>query len=731
MKAKDFILAGLASVLLAACTEDIVTDNLSNLKVEICDGSGSTTRADYSGFPSTSFETGDAIGVYAFDGSSYVYSNVKFIKQSDGSWLPDGATPKFKTDYTYYAYFPWRSTVYSPSTSGTVDDVDTKFSSFISDASNYFWKADQSTKADFTYSNLMIAKGTVTAAPTVKFTMAHKRGLAIVSAANKWYYSDATGTKYTATPVFNGTYVPYDEGGTLYYLVKPDVNTSAFGRTINIPAGEYKSCPIKLTGTPTYTYYVNGSALGLSKPAWLTIVENIVEDEPTEFGVTVTAASSSSYKSDSIATSATETAALKASVAVSNVDLSMVNNDGSTRANGRTTANCYLVHAPGTYKIPLVYGNAIKHGSTNRNAYYTTQTNNTLQNFINHLKAGIYTGNDETDPWIKNHSITITGAKLIWQDVQGMISSVDISGDYLTFTVDPDNIAPGNALIAATTDDDGTERIAWSWHIWVTTETLSDLTTIATGSHNYQMAPVNVGWVYSDRIYNGNTCKIQASSNGVVLTFDVIQPDGSEPWSGFNPYYQWGRKDPLLTGGYGSTTYRPAYTIDGPFSYDYRERNVTIASTIQVPSAQYRSTTTDGPYNTTKYNYWDAERTETTGQTGATIKTIYDPCPPDFCVPAMGCLTYMGLNASYFTYSSRPPGTTWTMGGANLFFPHTGLRAYSDGRNTEQDYGYFWSAAPASAKDGQSLIFHQTEIFFSNNNSRRAVGMAVRPVVEE
>ncbi len=51
MKTKCIILAGLASVLLAACTEDIVTDNLSNLKVEICDGSGSTTRADYSGFP--------------------------------------------------------------------------------------------------------------------------------------------------------------------------------------------------------------------------------------------------------------------------------------------------------------------------------------------------------------------------------------------------------------------------------------------------------------------------------------------------------------------------------------------------------------------------------------------------------------------------------------------------------------------------------------------------------
>jgi len=35
-----------------------------------------------------------------------------------------------------------------------------------------------------------------------------------------------------------------------------------------------------------------------------------------------------------------------------------------------TTANCYLVHEAGAYKIPLVYGNAIKNGQDNRVAYY-------------------------------------------------------------------------------------------------------------------------------------------------------------------------------------------------------------------------------------------------------------------------------------------------------------------------------------------------------------------------
>ena len=89
------ILAVLAGLVLAACAEDVIENNIvmktrHSLTVEVMDEFAATTRADYSGFPSTSFETGDAIGIYAFDGSSYVASNIRFVRQSDGSWLPDG-----------------------------------------------------------------------------------------------------------------------------------------------------------------------------------------------------------------------------------------------------------------------------------------------------------------------------------------------------------------------------------------------------------------------------------------------------------------------------------------------------------------------------------------------------------------------------------------------------------------------------------------------------------------
>lgn len=248
MKTKNIIIAGLAGLILAACTEDVVEKkpsmtSYSPLKIEVSDNLA-TTRADYSGFPSTTFETGDAIGIYAFDGSSYVTNNIRFVKQSDGSWLPDEEVP-YVEDYTYYAYFPYRATTYTPSTSGAVDAVDTKFASFISDASNYFWKANQSTKANFTYSNLMIAKGTITDADddevTMKFTMEHKRGLAVF-----------TGGAASAT--FTGNR-PYLIGDTKQFLMKPETATSftddSGTYSLTASAGEYVTHITKTT--PSYT----------------------------------------------------------------------------------------------------------------------------------------------------------------------------------------------------------------------------------------------------------------------------------------------------------------------------------------------------------------------------------------------------------------------------------------------------------------------------------------------
>ena len=97
-------------------------------------------------------------------------------------------------------------------------------------------------------------------------------------------------------------------------------------------------------------------------------------------------------------------------------DLSLMDIYGNTVS--RTTANCYVVSKPGFYKIPMVYGNAIKNGATNRDSYISSATGTSiLANFLDHKGIGISTGNDTKDPWVsQKYSITKTLAAHIYRD---------------------------------------------------------------------------------------------------------------------------------------------------------------------------------------------------------------------------------------------------------------------------------------------------------------------------
>ena len=394
------------------------------------------------------------------------------------------------------------------------------------------------------------------------------------------------------------------------------------------------------------------------------------------------------------------------------IDLSMVDNTGTARAS-MTTANCYLVHAAGDYKLPLVYGNAIKNGADNRVAYYpgenSTITNGTNQ-FINHANTGI------NGPWItkstsgtgvnKGMGVTVNGAELLWQDASGLISAVGIDGDYLTFTVPAAaSSKAGNALIAAKSGS----TIVWSWHIWVTTETLASTTIVATGSHNYTVSPVNLGWI----------------------------PTGGSGKQGYCTYYQWGRKDPFIpAASYSSTSNHTVYNISNSSvtGITYSGTGVTIADNIKNPTTHYYYSSNYGPVTTTYYNMWDAQNTTTNNVTTATKKTIYDPCPPGFCVPTGNLWYYFGNGGSrtMSTFDTTNKGATWNTGitGNALWLPAAGFRNYSSGSlGYVGSYGYYWSATPSSTYYGRSLYFYSSYWFWYVNF--RAYGFSVRPVAEE
>jgi len=394
------------------------------------------------------------------------------------------------------------------------------------------------------------------------------------------------------------------------------------------------------------------------------------------------------------------------------VDLSMVNNAGDAR-DKQWTANCYMVHTAGLYKLPLVYGNAIKDGEVNTTAFNPggTKSETYCANFVNHE------GNDINAPWItkntsgagvdKGMGITVKSAELLWQDAQGLITAVAISGDYLLLAVGKDaTTQQGNALVAAKTSD-GT--IVWSWHIWVTTETFAtaDLTAITTGTTGtqgtdyqiYKVTPVNLGWVPTD---------------------------GKK---GYAPYYQWGRKDAFIPGTWNANTDHTVYSISGApvtgLNY-HGNTTATIADNIKNPTTFYKNNTT------TYYNMWDAQQKSTDNIAAATKKTVYDPCPAGFCVPTGNLYTFMGNDTNKGTgdLDDTNKGRTWTKNTPNLYFPASGYRTYGNGSLFDVgSNGYYWSASALNSNDGLSLSFSSS--YWDWNYDGRANGFPVRAVAEE
>ena len=76
----------------------------------------------------------------------------------------------------------------------------------------------------------------------------------------------------------------------------------------------------------------------------------------------------------------------------------------------------------GTYSLPLVYGNAIKDGATNAAAYtFDGQRDEHPESLFNHSWVQFH-----QSLIFPIHGITLTDAKLLWQDVNGMIEESSV-----------------------------------------------------------------------------------------------------------------------------------------------------------------------------------------------------------------------------------------------------------------------------------------------------------------
>ena len=431
-------------------------------------------------------------------------------------------------------------------------------------------------------------------------------------------------------------------------------------------------------------------------------------------------------------------------------DLSLHNYQGATTA--RNTANSYLISAPGHYRIPLVYGNAIKNGATNSNAYETTATGTyVLQHFQDHA------GQPITNPWIEKTNSSayanIDGAKIVWSDEKDLVTSPTIThvgGDgYLDFEVKATDIKSGNAVVAVTKG--GT--VVWSWHLWFAPK--SALTPIPVTNYQgktYNFTTETLGWKPKGEVttYNApRTVKVkveQTIANGGTKQFTVInitQNNGGKK-EGIATLYQFGRKDALP----GTDTFYPTNS----YSFDNTTGGRSLGYAIQHPENMFIYAQTGTYYydwcNATYYNLWSADNTTTGFNDNAVVKTVYDPCPVGFKMPASNAFTGFTSNGQYQSgaaninangtadswdkFSAAYGHNFYTNGSktATIFFPASGVRNDSDGSlSLVGSLGYYWSAVPNDTYFGCSLSFYCSYVN-PQGSSYRTYGFAARPVSE-
>lgn len=369
------------------------------------------------------------------------------------------------------------------------------------------------------------------------------------------------------------------------------------------------------------------------------------------------------------------------------IDLSRIDINGNL-LSARETANCYVVHEIGSYEFPLVYGGAIMNGSPNAASYTNTGTSNT-QPFYNYLNTQIKSPYIEADTGTTAKSVSI----LLNDSSSFTITDCEIVDGMLRFKVTKFPALGGNIVLGI---KDSSNRVMWSWHIWAYPDHLFTVSHTNTNGYTYNMLNVDLGWVKNST---------SASDK-----------------KGTAPYFQWGRKDPMLrAASYNSTT--NATVVQGNFNITTIA--TSVGSTIQNPTTLNKGDSTKN-YNwwsnngtsVNFFNYWDASQTTTGNADKSVVKTVYDPCPVGFNIPCGN--TFLGYSTSTGTWDN---GWTWN----NRYYPALGFRDNSSGNlSGVSSEGYHWASSSNSGGYAYELGFTSGYVG-TQSGSRRGNAFTIAP----
>ena len=263
-------------------------------------------------------------------------------------------------------------------------------------------------------------------------------------------------------------------------------------------------------------------------------------------------------------------------------------------------------------------------------------------------------------------------------NVGDLIASVSYKNGYIRLST-PENFRDGNAVIAAK-NSKGT--ILWSWHIWFAEEGFN-------------------GQVY----YNDAGTMMDRNLGATSATPGDVGALGL--------MYQWGRKDPFL----GSSS---------------------ISSDILAKSTGTWSSASEGSTAKAEYNPMTFYcHTYLPNENWSSSKTVYDPCPAGWRVPAGGecgvwakALEEAKSGSVMYDRTNNGINFTGIFGDAeSIWYPQTGYRHDDNGRIFDISYyGSCWSCSPYgnSTDSAYYLNFSPTDFNTSCYYNGRFYGRPVR-----
>lgn len=275
-----------------------------------------------------------------------------------------------------------------------------------------------------------------------------------------------------------------------------------------------------------------------------------------------------------------------------------------------------------------------------------------------------------------DEAVAATKAEVFWETwgtadeptANSVIASAEYDNGYVIITM-PETLHTGNAVIAA---KDANDVILWSWHIWVPADEVKTLDGAVMGG---TILDRNLGALVAPEAW--------ASADAVKV-------------EAFGLYYQWGRKDPFP--GPKDLSNGPSKTplVGAQFTKEERKVGeaelVTVEWAIQHPNYYPFSS----KWNEEK-SRWDKGSCDWLKESQTDLwdkdgkKTIYDPCPVGYKVPAYDTsLAFWKMTDTDWTFAKdnfycKAPGS-------DIAFPLSGYIDDGGGSIVLQGRVFYWSS---------------------------------------